>query len=94
MRQLASRFRIGEKIAVGFGVGGLIFLGVIWHYHASLHQVLADYQRLIDVYGARKSFAFDIERRLGEMRTAEERFLSTRNLRFVADVEREANALI
>ncbi len=94
MKRLASRLRIGEKIALGFGVVGLIFLGVIWHYHASLHRVVADYERLIDVYGARKSFAFDIERRLGEMRTAEERFLSTRDLRFVADVEREANALI
>ncbi len=93
MKGLTSKLRIGEKIALGFGVVGLIFLGVIWHYHASLHSVLADYRRLNDVYGARQSFAFEIEQHLGGMRTAEERFLGTRDLSFVSAVEQEAAAL-
>jgi len=59
--RLSSKLRIGEKIGLSFGLVGLLFLGVIWHYHASLKQVLSGYERLHDIYETRKSRALEIE---------------------------------
>lgn len=54
MGKLASKLRIGEKIGFGFGLVGLLFLGVIWQYHSTLQQSLVDYQHLQDHFGAKK----------------------------------------
>ena len=48
MKQLSSKLRIGEKIGLGFGLVGVIFLAVIWQYHDTLQRSLDDYQRLIE----------------------------------------------
>lgn len=80
MIRLATRLRIGEKMALGFGVLGLTFLGVIWHDRVVLDQVLADSIRLQSVYGARQAYAFEIERGLAAMRSAEQAFLARRDL--------------
>jgi methyl-accepting chemotaxis protein len=82
MKKLASRLRIGEKIVLGFGAVGLIFLGVIWFYHVSLRNMADDYQHLSAVYGARQAHAFAIESRLTSMRSAADRFLLTRDPAF------------
>jgi hypothetical protein len=91
--RLASRLRIGEKIGLGFGLVILIFLGVISHEQTALARLSADYERLHAVYGARQSYAFGIERRLGAIRTAQADFLMTRRLDAVAEVTRQAGAL-
>ncbi|WP_296804630.1 HAMP domain-containing protein [Thiocapsa sp.] len=93
MSRLASRLRIGEKIGLGFGLVILIFLGVIVHDQLALARLSADYERLHALYGARQSYAFGIERRLGAMRAAQSEFLATRNLDAVAEVARAAAAL-
>ncbi len=93
MNKIASKFRIGEKILIAGGIVGLIFLGVIWHYHSSLHSVLTDYAGLNDVYGARKSYAFEIESRLMAMRSAKESFLIQRDPGFAREVEHQAKEL-
>ncbi|EGV19734.1 methyl-accepting chemotaxis protein [Thiocapsa marina] len=93
MSRLASRLRIGEKIGLGFGLVILIFLGVIVHEQLELARLSADYERLHALYGARQSYAFGIERRLGAMRAAQSEFLVTRNLDAVAQVARAAVAL-
>ncbi|MEW8505758.1 MAG: hypothetical protein AB2598_03575 [Candidatus Thiodiazotropha sp.] len=85
---LASKLRIGEKIGFGFGLVGLLFLGVIWQYHTILQQSLADYQNLQDVYGAKKSYALEIENSMLEARRAEKLFLIHRNEQLVAEVDR------
>ena len=36
MGTLARKLRIGEKIGFGFGIVGLLFLGVVWQYHDTL----------------------------------------------------------
>ncbi len=93
MSRLASRLRIGEKIGLGFGLVILIFLGVIVHDQFALARQSADYERLHALYGARQSYAFGIERRLGAIRAAQSTFLATRNPDAVAEVTREAAAL-
>jgi CHASE3 domain sensor protein len=90
---LASRLRLGEKIALGFGLVILIFLGVVGHDQLALARLSADYDRLHAVYGARQSYAFGIERRLNAMRTAQAGFLMTRDLDAAAEVTRQAAAL-
>lgn len=93
MNRLASRLRIGEKIGLGFGLVILIFLGVIVHDQVALARLSADYERLHALYGARQSYAFGIERRLGAIRAAQSAFLTTRDLGAVAQVTREVAAL-
>jgi methyl-accepting chemotaxis protein len=93
VNKLATRLRIGEKIGLGFGAVGLIFLGVIWYYHLTLNQVVADYQHLNAVYGERQSHAFAIESRLGGMLGSADRFLLTRNTDYADRTRAQAAAL-
>lgn len=93
MNKLATRLRIGEKIGLGFGAVGLIFLGVIWYYHLTLNKVVEDYQRLNAVYGERQSHAFAIEHHLGGMLSAAERFLMTRDTDHAGQTRAQAAAL-
>ncbi|MGB5832061.1 MAG: HAMP domain-containing protein [Thiohalocapsa sp.] len=94
MNKLATRLRIGEKIGIGFGAVGLIFLGVIWYYHLNLDAVVKDYRELHAVYGERQSRAFAIESRLTGMLSAAERFLLTRDTGYADRARREATALM
>ena len=94
MRKLVSKLRIGEKIGLSFGLVGLLFLGVIWHYHESLNQVLSGYERLHQVYETRKSHALEIEVALAEIRQAESDFLVHRDERFVAELESNVAKLL
>ena len=41
MGKWSRSLRIGEKIGFGFGIVGLLFLGVIWGYHSTLQQALS-----------------------------------------------------
>ena len=93
MIRLATRLRIGEKMALGFGVLGLTFLAVIWHDRIVLDRVLADSTRLQSVYGARQAYAFEIERDLAAMRGAEQAFLARRQLAQADTLAREASRL-
>ena len=86
MRKLFVKLRIGEKIGIGFGLIGLLFLGVIWQYHQTLQRALADYQQLQEVLGAKKSYALAIEDSMLEARRAEKNFLLSKDERFVAEV--------
>lgn len=79
MKQLASRLRIGEKIVLGFGAIGLIFLGVTWYYQVNLRESVNAYQALARVYGARQVHAFAIERQLLATRSTADRFLLMRD---------------
>lgn len=93
MNKLATRLRIGEKIGLGFGAVGLIFLGVIGYYHLTLNNVVTDYQRLNAIYGERQSHAFAIESRLGGMLGAADRFLLTRDTDYATKTRAQAAAL-
>jgi PAS domain S-box-containing protein len=75
MVRFFNNLRIGEKIGLSFGLVGLLFLGVIWQYHIILKQSLSDYQRLLDVFEAKKSLTLNIERFTLEARRAEKDFL-------------------
>ncbi|MCU7918757.1 MAG: hypothetical protein KZQ95_10415 [Candidatus Thiodiazotropha sp. (ex Epidulcina cf. delphinae)] len=94
MSILAGKLRIGEKIGFGFGLVGLLFLGVIWQYHDTLRQSLADYQRLLDVFGAKKSHALAIENSMLEARLAERDFLIHRGEMSVEEVDRQVKAVL
>lgn len=86
MKKLFAKLRIGEKIGIGFGLVGLLFLGVIWQYQQTLRSTLADYQQLQEVFGAKKSHALAIEDSMLEARRAEKNFLLTKDERFVPEV--------
>jgi len=94
VRKLFSKLRIGEKIGLSFGLVGLLFLGVIWHYHKSLDQVLSGYERLHQIYEVRKSHALEIEVALAEIRQAESDFLIRRDERFAAEVDSNVATLL
>ena len=97
MFRFFNNFRIGEKIGLGFGLVGLLFLGVIWQYQMTLKQSLSDYQRLLDVFEAKKSLTLNIELFLLEARRAEKDFLIHRKeaaadkvTQYVGRIRREA----
>ncbi|MCU7816965.1 MAG: HAMP domain-containing protein [Candidatus Thiodiazotropha sp. (ex Rostrolucina anterorostrata)] len=94
MGKLASKLRIGEKIGFGFGLVGLLFLGVIWQYHTTLQQSLADYQRLQDLFGAKKSHAQEIENSMLEARRVEKEFIIHRDESLVVEVDRHVKDVI
>ena len=91
--KLTTRLRIGEKIALGLGILGLIFLGVIWHDRSILQGVLKDFAHLQSAYGARQSYAFRIEYHLAAMRGAEQAFIARRDPAQVAELARQADRL-
>ncbi len=93
MNWLATRLRIGEKIVLGFGAVGLMFLAVIWLYHASLRDIVTGYQGLQAVYGERQVRAFAIESRVTAMRSTADRFLLTRDPALVDQTLTAAAAL-
>ena len=94
MDRVSSRLRIGEKIGLSTALVGVLFLGVIWHYHQSLQTVLDDYKHLHDVFEVRKTHAFAIESQLMEMAQAENGFLIHRDEAYAAAVDEHAAALL
>jgi PAS domain S-box-containing protein len=97
MVRFFNNLRIGEKIGLSFGLVGLLFLGVIWQYQMTLRQSLSDYQRLLDVFEAKKSLTLNIERFMLEARLAEKDFLIHREsaaadkvTRYVGRIREEA----
>ena len=93
MEKVWSKFRIGEKIGLGFAVVGLLFIGVVWHYHQTLQSVLADHQQLQTVFEVRKSLALEIEIEMAAARDAEKDFLILRHEHFADDVDQHLQAL-
>lgn len=87
MEKVWSQFRIGEKIGLGFAVVGLLFAGVVWHYHQTLQSVLGDYQQLQSVFEVRKSLALEIEIEMAAARDAEKDFLIQRREHFADEVD-------
>ena len=72
------KLRIGEKIALGFGLVGALFLGVFWQYHVVLGSTMADYQNLLDTYAARKHHVQTIERHILSARALGKEFIISR----------------
>ncbi|MCP4697904.1 MAG: PAS domain S-box protein [Gammaproteobacteria bacterium] len=82
LENLFNNLRIGEKIGLGFGLTGLLFLWVIWQYQITLDRTVADFQMLQEVYEAKKSHAMTIGRYMLEARRAEKDFLIYREKRY------------
>jgi HAMP domain-containing protein len=94
MRYLFSRLRIGEKIGLGFGLVGAIFVAVIWQYHHTLDHVLAEYGELQQVHEAKSAHAQGIASHLLAAGQAKEAFLRTRELRLADAVQRQLDASV
>ena len=84
MGSLFSRLRIGEKIGLSFGLVGVLFLAVIWQYHKTLENSLADYRTLIEVHDAKKDLLLEIQAGMLDARRAEKNFLLHRREAFAA----------
>jgi HAMP domain-containing protein len=87
MGMLLRKFRIGEKIGIGFGIVGVLFLGVIWQYHNTLQHALNDYRQLDDVYGERKEQALLIENSFLRAQRAEKNFKLSREESYADEVQ-------
>jgi HAMP domain-containing protein len=74
VHKLITHLRIGEKIAIGFGIVGLLFLGVIWQYQDTLNRTLNDYRQLQEIQAASKDRILSIKSELLQARLAEKRF--------------------
>jgi PAS domain S-box-containing protein len=94
MGNLFNKLRIGEMIGLSFGLVGLLFLGVIWKYHSTLEQSLADYGRLGQVFEAKKSHALNIGRNILAARRAEKDFLIGRELKYVEEVQTQVDQVL
>ena len=94
MGKWSRKLRIGEKIGFGFGIVGLLFLGVIWQYHNTLQEALTDYRRLHEVYEARETQAQKIENNMLRAQHAEKRFVLTREESFAEDVLRSIESAL
>ena len=94
MGRIFSTLRIGEKIGLGFGLVGFLFLGVIWQYHSTLERSLADYRTLIDVHDARKDLLLEIQAGILEARRAEKNFLLLRQEAFAGEVSDRVDAVL
>ena len=86
MIKITAKLRIGEKVGLGFALIGLLFLAVVWQYHKTYSQSLANYQRLHQVDEVKKSHAQKIANRIFEARVAEKEFLLQREEKFVSEV--------
>ena len=86
MLRLFNKLRIGEKIGLGFGFVCILFLGVIWQHQMTLKRTLSEYQGLLDVFEAKKSFALNIGRFTLAARSAEKNFLIQRKPQYAASV--------
>ncbi|MET0012381.1 MAG: hypothetical protein ABW085_13460 [Sedimenticola sp.] len=79
MQYFATQLRIGEKIGIGFGIVGLLFLLVTWQFQDTLERSLSDYRQLQNVQAATKDRILAIEVELLQARAAEKLFLMTRD---------------
>jgi len=94
MGNLFNKLRIGETIGLSFGLVGLLFLGVIWKYHSTLEQSLADYRRLGEVFETKKSHALNIGRSILAARRAEKDFLTSRKSKYVEEVQTQVDRVL
>jgi methyl-accepting chemotaxis protein len=79
MNKLLIQLRIGEKIAIGVGLVGLLFLGVIWFYQQTLKQSLTDYQSLVQIHAANKDHLLAIENKLLIARKFDAQYMQKRD---------------
>jgi CHASE3 domain sensor protein len=93
METVSSKLRVGEKIGIGFALTGLLFVGVVWHFHQTLQTVLADHQQLQSVFEARKSLALEIEVEMAGARDAERSFLLRHQESFAGEVDHRLQAM-
>lgn len=94
MHKLSSKLRIGEKIGLSFGLVGLLFLLVIWRYHATLEQALDGYRILQDVYEAKETYATEIENSLLEADAETRAFLVDRSAERLESVDQSVEKIL
>jgi methyl-accepting chemotaxis protein len=85
---------IGKKIALGFGLTGFLFLLVVWQYHQTLFQALANSDHLQSVYGAKKYHSLNIHRYMLEARRSEKDFLARKQPEYVERVKQYVDLVL
>jgi len=74
-----DKLRIGEKLGLGFGLVGVVFVAVIWQYHRTLDDALREYRILQEVHTQKKTLAQSIAADLLAAGKTEKTFLLTRD---------------
>ncbi|MBF0460831.1 MAG: methyl-accepting chemotaxis protein [Magnetococcales bacterium] len=79
---------VGTKLGLGFGITGLLFMGVVWQYHTALFHTLDSYEFLRKEYGERKDHFLNIHRYTLEARRGEKDFLARKDVPSVDKVDK------
>ncbi|MBF0438824.1 MAG: methyl-accepting chemotaxis protein [Magnetococcales bacterium] len=79
---------IGLKMGVGFGVTGLLFLGVVLQYHLTLFDALGSVEFMHREYGDRQDHFLNMHRYILEARRSEKDFLARKDFKYVERVEK------
>ncbi|MBF0446320.1 MAG: hypothetical protein HQL68_12100 [Magnetococcales bacterium] len=66
---------IGERLGVGFGLIGVLFVMVVWQYHHTLFGVINRFDTLQETQGAKKNHFLNVHRYMLEARRSEKDFL-------------------
>ena len=82
------------KFSLVVSLLGLIFLGIIWQYHATLNEALASFKHLHDVLEVKKTYALNIDRYIQEARRYEKNFLLRKDLADVRQVDSSVKKLL
>ena len=100
MMQKYNDFKMGGKLAIGFGLVGIMFLAVIWIYQSTLTKTMDSYEGLLSGEEQMKTHAMEIEKYMLQARRAEKDFLMRKDLKYtdkhkdeVGSVLAEANDL-
>ena len=81
-------------MALGFGLTSLLFLIVIWQYHETLFEALANSERLQSVHGAKKHHSLNIHRYMLESRRSEKDFLARKQPEYVERVKQYVDLVL
>ncbi|MBF0368169.1 MAG: methyl-accepting chemotaxis protein [Magnetococcales bacterium] len=82
---------VGQRMGMGFGLTGLMFLVVVWQYHTTLYEALNRYDHLMEVHETKKSLSLNIHRYMLEARRSEKDFLSRKDHQYIERVARQVD---
>ncbi|MBF0453747.1 MAG: methyl-accepting chemotaxis protein [Magnetococcales bacterium] len=77
---------VSGRLALGFGLTGLLFTLVVWQYHQTLFKVMNRFDTLQTTQAAKKDHYLNIHRYMLEARRSEKDFLSRKNLLYPEQV--------
>jgi len=79
--------KIGGKIALSFGLVGILVVAIIWVYQSTLSEAQSNYNNLLKYSEAKKSHSMRIDRLMLQARRSEKDFLMRKDLKYLDKVQ-------